>query len=344
MSFLPLEPSISQYGWQRFYSVSKPAFALAPSNFIDRLRVGMASTGISVAVHSHDAEPIFDWIMGLVPLQGISDSIALRYSQQHGNASFAEIVDQLASPPNCPRLASYWHFSECGYQRSGPTCSEPYHLAACPLPQTKLRKGSLNRAAYSLALFIRDVCDGDFVSWIDARLAQADPGTDHPDRGPLLRAAVLDPLCEIHGIGPKLWAMILADLLLGADSNRERWITAGAWMIAVDSLVHNFLYRTGVLARFGAEHRYGSACTAPGGCRDLLEGLASRIDARAYNSNFPATFPRFFQAALWSFCAEGGWNICNGNRIDDRLGCCQTACPNFDVCDRRGLWQPTKRQ
>ncbi len=65
------------------------------------------------------------------------------------------------------------------------------------------------------------------------------------------------------------------------------------------------------------------------------------MDAQTYNPNFPATFPRFVQAALWSFCAEGGWGICNGNRIDDSLGCYQLACPNFEFCDRRGLWQHT---
>jgi hypothetical protein len=34
--------------------------------------------------------------------------------------------------------------------------------------------GRLNQLAYSLFLFIRDVADGDFVGWIDRRLADAD--------------------------------------------------------------------------------------------------------------------------------------------------------------------------
>lgn len=339
MSLSTPTPSLFENGWQHLLHRSEPALALASPSFVDRLRARMASEGLSLAVCSHDTGPIFDWIMGLVPLQGISDVIALRYSEQHGTARRGVILNQLTSAPRCDRLTSYWHFAECGYQKTGPTCAEPAHLAACPLPSLRLRKGTLNRAAYSLALFIRDVCDGDLVSWIDARLAQADLGTRHPDRGPLLRGAVLHPLCEIHGIGPKLWAMILADLLVGADPNRERWVMAGAWMIAIDSLVHNFLHRTGTLARFDAVHPLGLGCTAPGGCRDLIEGLARRMDARTYNSNFPATFPRFVQAALWSFCAEGEWNICNGNRIDDSLGCYQLACPNFEFCDRRGLWQ-----
>jgi hypothetical protein len=33
--------------------------------------------------------------------------------------------------------------------------------------------------------------------------------------------------------------MALADLLLGAAPNRERWMMTGASMVAVDTLVHN---------------------------------------------------------------------------------------------------------
>ena len=31
-------------------------------------------------------------------------------------------------------------------------------------------------------------------------------------------------------------------------------------MIAIDTLVHNFLHRTGILPRFNANHVYGAAC------------------------------------------------------------------------------------
>ena len=34
-------------------------------------------------------------------------------------------------------------------------------------------------------------------------------------------------------------------------------------MIAVDTLVHNFLHRTGILRRFRADHAYGLACYQP---------------------------------------------------------------------------------
>ena len=48
-------------------------------------------------------------------------------------------------------------------------------------------------------------------------------------------AALLEPLGHIYGIGSKIWSMALADLLLGADPARERWVTTGAAMIVIDT-------------------------------------------------------------------------------------------------------------
>jgi hypothetical protein len=131
--------------------------------------------------------------------------------------------------------------------------------------------------------------------------------------------------------------MALADLLLVGDPDRERWVATGARMIAVDSLVHNFLHRTGVLKRFDALHEIGPACYVPGGCANLIESLARRIDARAFNPAFPATFPRFIQHSIWAFCAADGFDICNGNRIHDGARCQNRFCPVFSDCDRVSL-------
>ena len=109
-------------------------------------------------------------------------------------------------------------------------------------------------------------------------------------------------------------------------------------MIAVDTLVHNFLHRTGTLRRFDAEHPYGPACYGPNGCAEIIEGLARHIDVREFNPDFPACFPRFIQSAIWSFCAAGGLDTCNGNRIDDRRGCENRHCPAFADCDRIALY------
>jgi hypothetical protein len=39
----------------------------------------------------------------------------------------------------------------------------------------------------------------------------------------------------------------LSDLFLGAPGYRRTWLELGGGMIAVDTLVHNFLHRTGIL-------------------------------------------------------------------------------------------------
>jgi hypothetical protein len=78
-----------------------------------------------------------------------------------------------------------------------------------------------------------------------------------PDRLARMRAAVLDPLKEVYGVSDKILMMALSVLFLGAPSRRRRWLEVGGSMIAVDTLVHNFLHRTGILHRFRADHAYG---------------------------------------------------------------------------------------
>ena len=183
------------------------------------------------------------------------------------------------------------------------------------------------------AAIIRDLADGDIVAWIDERLAGVDPvpASDRPAR---LRQALLEPLGNIYGVSNKVLAMSLAELLLGGDAKRPIWIEAGTVMIAIDTLVHNFLHRTGILRDLRAEHLYGPGCYAPAGCAAIIERIAGRIDARRFNPAYPANFPRFVQHAIWQFCAESGLNRCNGRRIDDRARCEQTDCPVFASCAR----------
>ncbi len=292
-------------------------------------------------MQQHDTAPIYDWLIAVVALQGISDSVAFGWDERHGGAQWSDIDAGLRLHPSCPRLRSYWHFAGCGYRKTLRTCAEPGHLVRCPLPSLPLRKGALNQSAFHLALFIRDVCGGDVVDWLDSRLAGADPGRGAPDRAVVLGAAVSEPLAAVTGIGRKLASMALAELLLAGDPGRERWVAAGAGMVAVDSLVHNFLHRTGTLRGCGAEHAYGPGCYAPGGCADILRALAETVDARAFNPAFPAIFPRWTQHSLWAFCAAGGRDQCNGNRIDDRHACRLHFCPAGPECDRNSLRSPT---
>ncbi|WP_279306675.1 hypothetical protein [Microvirga solisilvae] len=323
--------------WDFFSRVVQPALDLAPTTFLEDISASLSEAGIQEAVARHDSRPIYDWLLGLFQLQGISDAVAFSYTAKHGTVRWAEIEGALASSPDCHRLNSYWHFADCKYQKGARICSEPHLLHRCHLPRHPLRNGRLSQAAYSLFFFIRDICDGDLVGWIDRRLESADPGPRDRSRAVRMRHALLEPMGRIFGVSNKVLSMVLADLLLVGDPSRERWVTTGGSMIAIDSLMHNLLHRTGVLHRFGAMHEIGPACYLPGSCASLIEGLARRIDAHAYNPLFPSVFPRFIQHSLWSFCAGDKLSICNGNRIDDTARCRNQYCPAFDDCDRVSL-------
>jgi len=125
---------------------------------------------------------------------------------------------------------------------------------------------------------------------------------------------VVKPLTGISGIGPKLWSLMLAELLLVGDPERERWVSAGAGMVVVDGLMHNFLHRSGTLHRCGADHRYGPACYAPGGCAEILRHFAATVDARQFNPAFPAVFPYPGQEARRQGRAAEGDRDCGAER------------------------------
>ena len=165
----------------------------------------------------------------------------------------------------------------------------PTQFADCPLPHHPLRNGRLNQTAYSLYLFIRDIAGGDIVSWIDGQL------TGNRESGNLAaaRSALVDPLRHVYGISDKVIGMALASLLMGAGRNRPGWFAVGATFIVVDTLVHNFLHRTGVLARVGATHPYGPSCYGPAGaatsCSPLPRGLMPAGTTQPFRRCFPGS-------------------------------------------------------
>jgi len=184
-----------------------------------------------------------------------------------------------------------------------------------------------------LFLFLRDICEGDLVAWIDQQL-EAVLDTISPDYPERLGQAGIGPMRHVFGVSHKVLNMPLSDLLIGADPDRSLWVLAGQHMIAIDTLIHNLLHRTGTLTRYEAQHTYGPACYAPWGCASIVRQLADEVDARAFDPSFPATFPRFVQHALWAFCAPDGLNVCNGNRVNDNRACENVSCPVFNTCAR----------
>lgn len=313
--------------------VRQVCYLAADSTFSD----GAASNRrVRQALKEHDTPWLYDWLMGAFSLQGISDAAAWGFIEANGNATWTTLAGSLATTPCCPKLKRFDHFEDCGFVKSRQICNEPHHLSTCPLPALPLRNGRLNQTAYSLFLFIRDVCDGDLAAWIEHQLKEFRDMNN--DRTLLAsREAILEPMRGIFGVADKVLNMTLATLLMAAPRRQKHWVIVGSSMIAVDSLVHNFLHRTGILKAFDAEHAYGSACYRETGCSAVIGQIASAVDARRFNPAFPRDFPRFIQHAIWRYCAQDGLDLCNGNQIDDDLSCQNIHCIIHSICRRAPL-------
>jgi hypothetical protein len=306
------------------------------ADLIDEVRSEDGEPNVTTSIRRRDTPALFDGLVAALSYQGISDQVAAGYMELYGSATWACINQNVSQGVTCPKLKSYWHFHGCRYDKGSWTCAEPDHIEACPLPTHYLRNGRLNQMAYSLFLFIRDIADGDLIGWIDQRLRAADDPPS-PNRLAGLREALLGPLREVYCVSDKVLTMTLSGILMAAPEDRPLWIEVGASMIAIDTLVHNWLHRSGILHRFDADHAYGMACYRPGGCASIMEAVAERIDARQFNHAFPRSFPRFVQHAIWRYCSQNGLDVCNGNRIDDRKSCANVYCQIYSICDRISL-------
>jgi hypothetical protein len=338
--------SVEPRSWRRDYPkafgstvklIERICHEAGDPDLVRTLRGDLRRQGLLKAIRRRNTAMIFEWLVDALSYQGVSNLAAFTYMESHGRVRWADVARSMADRPSCPKLASFGEFVGCGYLKSANTCACREHLPHCPLPSHDLRNGRLNQMVYSLFLFMREVAGGDFVGWIDDRLAAADL-SETLHRADTLRQLLLEPLAQVHGVSNKVLAMALSGLLLGGDRRRKHWVEAGTVMIAVDTLVHNFLHRTGILARLGADHLYGAKCYRLDGCAAIIEAIAAEIDARRFNPAFPANFPRFVQHAIWRFCAEEGLNECNGRQIDDSCRCTRVECPMFRRCDRVPLY------
>jgi hypothetical protein len=204
------------------------------ASLIDDIRAALRAEGVPSAIRRHDTATLFDWLISALSYQGISDQVATDYMERHGRPRWADIDAKVAACPTCPKLASYWHFHGCRYDKISRTCSEPNHIDTCPLPCHQLRNGRLNQMAYSLFLFIRDIADADLVGWIDRQFQSADAAG--PNRLARLREAVIGPLREVYGVSDKVLTMTLSCILLAAPKRLHLWHEVGASMIAIDTL------------------------------------------------------------------------------------------------------------
>jgi hypothetical protein len=136
------------------------------------------------AIQQRDDSVIFDWLIAALHYQGVSDAVAESYIEKHGCVTSKDIRRALAVQPSCPKLQSYWSFNGCDYRKAKQSCNEPQHMPHYALPKHDLRNDSLNRAAYSLYQFLRDVTGSNFVAWLDNRLEQSDTPASNPSKRP----------------------------------------------------------------------------------------------------------------------------------------------------------------
>jgi hypothetical protein len=302
------------------------------SHYVEDTERLMQAAGVAAAVERRDTPTLYRWLMHGFSYQGISDRVAAAYIARHGNADWEQLERALADQGSlCPKLQGFESYRGCRYRKAARTCGNPEGLASCPVPALPLRKGSLNEQAVSLFLFLRDRCAGDLVGFIDQLIASA---ADAPDPVTAQREALLAAFGEVHGVSRKLLSMTLAMLLIGANPGRTQWVAVGRSMVAIDSLVHNLLHRTGILAAYGADHAYGQRCYGERGCEAVLRDLAERFDARTLNPSYPPCFPRLVQYALWRFCAGHEGNVCNGRHIPRGAVCALSWCPVREGCSR----------
>lgn len=312
------------------------AICALPRNgrLVSRMRRWARQSGTPAAVAARDTAALFDWLMNGLSLQGISDEIAFGYIAKHGNATWQGIEEATTRTRcACPKLADFHTYTACGYRKAARTCARPQHLRLCPVRQLPLRKGGLNVQALSLYFFLRDICGGDLVEFIDHEIASAKAEAGEGDWIAMARGRLVDGLSRVHGISAKLANLMLSNLLVGARTGDPDWLAVGGSMITADTLIHKMLDRTGILAALGADHAYGTACYGQNGCEAVIRRLAAHIDHRRFDPLAVQPFPIFLQKALWHFCAAGELDVCNVAHVG-RTGGCNVArmCPASPWC------------
>jgi hypothetical protein len=258
----------------------------------------------------HKSIKLYQYLLKSFLLSGGGDqSNQGYYAKQKVKPTFNRVKRAVKSG-QCRKLADFETFKGCGYRKGAKSCSDPAFLKTCPLPTFDMKRGALNHMVFSLYFFLRDVCQGDFYTFARDHFRECQPFDRTTTE---LLDGFIRKVAAIANVGPKLAHMALSCLFLTACPGWD-YRHVGEQMIAVDSLVHNFLHRTGILHDYRLDHPYGSRCHAQDGCLGVIQDLARHIDCREFNPSLPAHFPRFVQYHIWAYCGQSGENICNGNK------------------------------
>jgi hypothetical protein len=265
----------------------------------------------------HKPIQLYQYLVESFLLSGGGDQSNRGYYAKQTHKPTYNRVKRALEAAQCPKLATFETFKGCSYRKTSTKCSDPAFLSSCPLPTFDMKRGNLNQMAFSLFFFLRDVCRRDFYTFAKQHFGEGQPAA--PTVNDLINGFI-GKVISIANVGPKLAHMALAWLFLTAYPGWD-YRHVGERMIAVDSLVHNFLHRTGILDSYLLDHPYGPRCHSQTGCLGVIQDLANRIDCREFNPALPAHFPRFIQYHIWAYCAKNGENICNLNK-------CKAGKPN----------------
>ncbi len=239
------------------------------------------------------------------------------YDRQKVKPSYHRIK-KAVQQATCPKLATFEAYQDCGYRKTAKTCSNPDLITTCPVPQLDMKKGVLNQMAFSLFFFLRDVCRGDFYRFVKDQFG--DGALPEEELGERIQGFI-DQVSRIHNVGPKLVDMVFSHIFFTQAPGWD-YQAIGVRMVAIDTLVHNFMAKTGTLDYYGKPHKYGPKCHSQDGCVGVIEEIAGDLDCRKYHPSYPAYFPRLIQVYIWAYCAMNGENICNGNK-------CKKGKPNM---------------
>jgi hypothetical protein len=171
------------------------------SSLRDILKNGAAS-------NKEKTRELFKPMMILFSYQGIADEKADKYWEKHGYITYLQITRKLNGEYGriCTKLKDFGSFDRCGYIKGSikrsKTCSKSRALEKCPVPTHDLRKGSLNQTAYHFYFFLRDVCRGDLISYIDRIIKSHVISSSKPCREAVRNAGreLIKEFSRIHGV------------------------------------------------------------------------------------------------------------------------------------------------
>ena len=222
----------------------------------------------------HKSIKLYQYLLKSFLFAGGGDrSNLVYYAKQQHKPTFNR-VKQAIKTGQCPKLGSFEAFKGCGYRKTINKCNDPAFLSTCPLPKFDMKRGSLNHMAFSLYFFLRDVAGGDFYAYVREHFGQEELSDKAINE---LLHGFVGKVTAIANVGPKLAHMALSALFLTRYPGWD-YCHVGLHMIAVDSLVHNFLHRTGILDNYQLQHAYGPRCHSQTGCTECVEVLASSCD------------------------------------------------------------------